>query len=176
MHIWQTNLAKGKSMTPQELPPPISPRQMDMLRAVAAMAWADGKLEPDEIRLMLDEFAMLFAKTETERSNLKTRLKDYLGQNIPLEEVVPNIKSIEDRKMTLRLGYQVIQSSRRNPDEPMINLDEAAAYQRLVRILDLPPEVVADIEASIAPQDESHPNGIIKALAARLHKLLGNAN
>jgi hypothetical protein len=176
VHIWQTNLAKGKSMTPQELPPPISPRQMDMLRAVAAMAWADGKLEPDEIRLMLDEFAMLFAKTETERSNLKTRLKDYLGQNIPLEEVVPNIKSIEDRKMTLRLGYQVIQSSRRNPDEPMINLDEAAAYQRLVRILDLPPEVVADIEASIAPQDESHPNGIIKALAARLHKLLGNAN
>jgi hypothetical protein len=169
-------MAKGKSMTPQELPPPISPRQMDMLRAVAAMAWADGKLEPDEIRLMLDEFAMLFAKTEKERSDLKTRLKDYLGQNIPLEEVVPNIKSIEDRKMTLRLGYQVIQASRRNPNEPMINLDEAAAYQRLVRILDLPPEVVADIEASIVPTEESQPNGLIKSLAVRLHKLLGNAN
>lgn len=169
-------MAKGKSMTPQELPPPISPRQMDMLRAVAAMAWADGKLEPDEIRLMLDEFAMLFAKTEKERSDLKTRLKDYLGQNIPLEEVVPNIKSVEDRKMTLRLGYQVIQASRRNPNEPMINLDEAAAYQRLVRILDLPPEVVADIEASIIPTEESQPNGLIKSLAVRLHKLLGNAN
>lgn len=163
-------------MTPQELPPPISPRQMDMLRAVAAMAWADGKLEPDEIRLMLDEFAMLFAKTEKERIDLKNRLKDYLGQNIPLEEVVPNIKSVEDRKMTLRLGYQVIQASRRNPDEPMINLDEAAAYQRLVRILDLPPDVVADIEASIIPHEESNPNGIIKSLALRLHKLLGNAN
>jgi hypothetical protein len=163
-------------MTPQELPPPISPRQMDMLRAVAAMAWADGKLEPDEIRLMLDEFAMLFAKTETERSALKTRLKDYLGQNIPLEEVVPNIKSVEDRKMTLRLGYQVIQASRRSPNEPMINLDEAAAYQRLVRILDLPSDVVADIEAAIVPPEESYPNGIIKSLASRLHKLLGNAN
>ncbi|MCE2886528.1 MAG: TerB family tellurite resistance protein [Pseudanabaena sp.] len=163
-------------MTPQELPPPISPRQMDMLRAVAAMAWADGKLEPDEIRLMLDEFAMLFAKTEKERIDLKNRLKDYLDQNIPLEEVVPNIKSVEDRKMTLRLGYQVIQASRRNPDEPMINLDEAAAYQRLVRILDLPPDVVADIEASIIPHEESNPNGIIKSLALRLHKLLGNAN
>jgi len=146
-------------MTPQELPPPISPRQMDMLRAVAAMAWADGKLEPDEIRI-----------------DLKNRLKDYLDQNIPLEEVVPNIKSVEDRKMTLRLGYQVIQASRRNPDEPMINLDEAAAYQRLVRILDLPPDVVADIEASIIPHEESNPNGIIKSLALRLHKLLGNAN
>ena len=163
-------------MALQELPPPISPRQMDMLRAVAAMAWADGTLEPDEIRIMLDEFAMLFAKTDAERTALKSRLKDYLGQNIPLEEVVPNIKSVEDRKMTLRLGYQVIQASRRDPDEPMINLYEAAAYQRLVRILDLPPEVVADIEASIAPPEESNPNGIIKALASRLHKLLGNAN
>lgn len=161
-------------MTLQELPPPISPRQMDMLRAVAAMAWADGILEPDEIRVMLDEFAVLFAKSETERDSLKSRLKEYLGQNIPLEEVVPHIKSIEDRKMTLRLGYQVIQASRRNPDEPMINLDEAAAYQRLVRILDLPADVVADVEASIVPSEDSHPNGIIKSLASRLHKLLNN--
>jgi hypothetical protein len=161
-------------MTLQELPPPISPRQMDMLRAVAAMAWADGTLEPDEIRVMLDEFAVLFAKSETERDSLKNRLREYLGQNIPLEEVVPHIKSIEDRKMTLRLGYQVIQASRRNPDEPMINLDEAAAYQRLVRILDLPSDVVADIEASIVPTEEAHPNGIIKSLAFRLHKLLNN--
>ena len=161
-------------MALQELPPPISPRQMDMLRAVAAMAWADGKLEPDEIRLMLDEFATLFATSETERSSLKIQLRDYLGQNIPLEEVIPNIKSIEDRKMILRLGYQVIQASRRHPDEPMVNLDEAAAYQRLVRILDLPADVVAEIEGAIASTDESHPNGIVKALASRLHKLLGN--
>jgi hypothetical protein len=147
---------------------------MDMLRAVAAMAWADGKLEPDEIRLMLDEFANLFATSETERSSLKIQLRDYLGQNIPLEEVIPNVKSVEDRKTILKLGYQVIQASRRNPNEPMVNLDEAAAYQRLVRILDLPADVVTEIEQAIAQTDQSHPNGIIKALASRLHKLLGN--
>jgi hypothetical protein len=162
-------------MALQELPPPISPRQMDMLRAVAAMAWADGKLEADEIRLMLDEFATLFATSDSQRSSLKIQLRDYLGQNIPLEEVIPNIKSVEDRKMILKLGYQVIQASRRNPDEPMVNLDEAAAYQRLVRILDLPADVVADIEGAIANTDRPpHPNGIVKALALRLHKLLGN--
>jgi hypothetical protein len=125
---------------------------------------------------MLDEFAVLFAKTDADRSSLKTRLKEYLGQNIPLEEVVPNIQNIEDRKMTLRLGYQVIQASRRNLNEPMINIYEAAAYQRLVRLIDLPPEVVADIEAAIIPYEESQPNGIIKSLASRLHKLMGNAN
>jgi hypothetical protein len=147
---------------------------MDMLRAVAAMAWADGKLEPDEIRLMLDEFAALFAKSETERDSLKIQLRDYLGQNIPLEEIIPNIKSLEDRKTILKLGYQVIQASRRNPDEPLVNLDEAAAYQRLVRILDLPADVVTEIEEAIAPTDESLPNGIVKTLASKLHKLLGN--
>ena len=159
-----------------EIPPPISPRQMDMLRVVSAMAWADGKLEPDEIRLMIDEFAILFAKTDAERSSLKTQLRDYVGQNIPLEEVVTNIKSVEDRKMTLRLGYQVIQASRRSPNEPLVNLDEAAAYQRLVRILALPSEVVADIEASITPPEQTNSNGIIKALVSRLHKLMGNAD
>ncbi len=163
-------------MKPQELPPPISPRQMDMLRAVSAMAWADGILEPEEIQMMLDEFAILFAKTDSDRHSLKLQLREYLGQNIPLEEVIPNIQNFEDRKMTLRLGYQVIQSSRRNPDEPMVNLDEAAAYQRLVRILDLPPEVVADIEAAIAPPEQSQSDGIIKTLAFSLHKLLGKTS
>jgi len=162
-------------MSLQELPPPINPRQMDMLRAVSAMAWADGKLEPDEIRLMLDEFAILFANSEADRTTLKNSLREYLSQNIPLEEVVPNIKSIEDRKMTLRLGYQVIQASRRNPDEPMVNLDEAAAYQRLVRILDLAPEIVAEVEALNKLSEQPNSNGIIKSLASRLHKLIGNS-
>ncbi|MBD2152207.1 TerB family tellurite resistance protein [Pseudanabaena sp. FACHB-1277] len=161
-------------MTTPELPPPISPRQMDMLRAVASMAWADGTLEPDEIRLMLDEFAVLFAKDEAGRDSLKKELKEYLGQNIPLEEVVPSIKSVEDRQMVLRLGYQVIQASRRSPNEPMINLDEAAAYQRLVRMLDLPAETVAEIEAAIACEEQASDKSIIRSLASRLHKLLGS--
>jgi len=162
-------------MTLPELPPPISPRQMDMLRAVAAMAWADGTLEPDEIRVMLDEFAVLFAKDDIGRDSLKKELKQYLEQNIPLEEVIPNIKSADDRQMVLRLGYQVIQSSRRNPDEPMINLDEAAAYQRLVRMLDLPAETVAEIETAIANEEQSADKSIISSLASRLHRLLGNS-
>ena len=162
-------------MTLPELPPPISPRQMDMLRAVAAMAWADGTLEPDEIRVMLDEFAVLFAKDDIGRDSRKKELKQYLEQNIPLEEVIPNIKSADDRQMVLRLGYQVIQSSRRNPDEPMINLDEAAAYQRLVRMLDLPAETVAEIETAIANEEQSADKSIISSLASRLHRLLGNS-
>ncbi len=153
-------------------PPPISPRQMDILRAVTAMAWSDGHLEPDEIRVMLDEFALLFGKDEAEQQNLKKTLREYLTQNIPLEEIIPHISRVEDRKMVLRLSYQVIQSSRRNPNEPMVNMDEAAAYQRLLRMLDLPKETVEDIEASVVPPDPNQVSGFMQALAGRLHHLM----
>jgi uncharacterized membrane protein YebE (DUF533 family) len=161
-------------MPTQPLPPPINPRQMDILRAVASMAWADGQLEPDEIRLMSDEFAILFAKSEVEKSTLKQNLREYFDQNLPLDEIIPQIERIEDRKLVLRLAYQVIQASRRRPDEPRVNLDEAAAYQRLVRMLDLPADDVADIEASVIPTDEIQATGLIKALAARLHSLISS--
>jgi hypothetical protein len=149
---------------------------MDILRAVTAMAWADGTLEPDEIRLMLDEFALLFAKDKQSQQSLKNSLKEYLSQNIPLEEIIPNIKRIEDREMVLRLGYQVIQSSRRNPDEPMINVDEAAAYQRLIRMLDLPSATVIKIEQE-SNADANSPNlSTMQSLATKLSQIMENAD
>ncbi len=151
-----------------ELPPPISPRQMDILRAITAMAWADGVLEPDEINLMLDEFAILFAPPQinpAEQERFKARLKEYLGQNIPLEEVIPQIKP-EDRKLVAQLGYQVISVSRRQPEEPLINLEEAAAFQRLIRLLGLSDAELAEITHQ--PQDTTEP----QSLARKVHEIL----
>jgi len=148
--------------------PPISPRQMDILRVVTALAWADGHLEPDEIQLMLTEFARLFAKpsaTETDREQLKVALQEYLGQNIPLEEVVPAIKP-EDRLLVAQLAYQVINASRRSPDEPKINLDEAAAFQRLIRLLKLSDAEVEAVTLLSADSLDSH------ALAVKIHEIL----
>ncbi len=159
-------------MPTQPSPPPITPHQMAILRAVTAMAWADGQLEPDEIRLMLDQFAMLFAKTEVEQRSLKQSLREYLGQIVPLEEVIPHLQTEVDRKLVLKLSYQVIQASRRSPGEPNVNLDEAAAYQRLIRLLDLSADDVADIEAEVIPSDEASQGGIIQSLASRLHQLI----
>jgi hypothetical protein len=154
-------------------PPPINPHQMDILRAVTAMAWADGQLEPDEIRLILDQLAQLFANTEEEQRSLKQNMREYLGQNIPLEEVIPNLKSKDERKLVLSLGYQVIQASRRQPGEPMVNVDEAAAYQRLKRLLKLPPDDVIDVEEEVIPEIAGHENNsIVQNLAAKLHQLI----
>ncbi|MFN3926002.1 MAG: TerB family tellurite resistance protein [Pseudanabaenaceae cyanobacterium] len=149
-----------------ELPPPISPRQMDMLRAVTAMAWADGQLEPDEIKLMLAEFARLFAKSPEQEESLKSQLEEYLGQNIPLEEIVPRIRP-NDRPIVAQLAYQVIAVSRRQPNEPAINLEEAAAWQRLVRLLQLSEEETGEIIGS--GMNVSHDP---HTLASKIHEIL----
>jgi hypothetical protein len=150
-----------------ELPPPISPRQMDILRAVTAMAWADGVLEPDEINLMLDEFALLFSSQTSpdQQERFKARLKEYLGQNLPLEEVIPQINP-EDRKLVAQLAYQVINASCRRPEEPKINLEEAAAFQRLIRLLGLSDAEVEEITLLRDSSDEP------QSLAVKIHEIL----
>jgi hypothetical protein len=136
-------------MIMEPLPPAITPFQMDILRVVTAMAWSDGELEPDEITVMLEQFAQLFATNDEDRRSLVQELRAYLDQNLPLDECLKRLRRQEDKQLVLRLSYQVIQASRRTPDEPMINLDEAVAYQKLVKLLDLPAANVEAIEAEV---------------------------
>ncbi|MGA7954131.1 MAG: hypothetical protein WCA07_11495, partial [Gloeobacterales cyanobacterium] len=65
-------------------PPLITPHQMKLLRAVTAMAWADGQLEPGEEELLVESLAALFAHLPQEA--LKVQLRRFVQQNIPLEE------------------------------------------------------------------------------------------
>ncbi|AFY73800.1 Tellurite resistance protein TerB [Synechococcus sp. PCC 7502] len=136
-------------MIMEPLPPAITPYQMDILRVVTAMAWSDGELEVDEITVMLEQFAQLFASSDAERSALVQELREYFNQNLPLEDCLKRLRRHEDKQLVLKLSYQVIQASRRQPDEPLINLDEAAAYQKLKQLLELSDTEVAEIEAEV---------------------------
>jgi len=153
----------------EPLPPSITPYQMDILRVVTAMAWSDGELEPDEITVMLEQFAQLFAPDADKRRSLIQELREYLDQNLPLEHSLSRLRRDEDRHLVLKLSYQVIQASRRKPDEPAINLDEAAAYQKLVKLLDLSATDVAAIEA--ASNSLATKNLSISDVAAQLQSL-----
>jgi len=128
-------------------PPSITPQQMNLLRVVAAMAWADGDLAPEEVQVMLDRLSGLFAVADGHQEQLKLELQDYLQQNIPLEELIYKLESQADKALVLKLGYEVIYCSSRTPDEPNINMQEAAAYQQLVKLLTLPPGEVSRLEA-----------------------------
>ncbi|USR89322.1 TerB family tellurite resistance protein [Phormidium yuhuli AB48] len=148
-------------------PPPISPRQMNLLRIVAAMAWADGELAQEEVEVMLSRFSELFAKSPEQRQKLREDLQAYCIQNIPLEDLVPKLQSDDERELVLRLGYEVIASSSRTPDEPKINEEEATAYQKLRELLGLPEAKVKEIEAKEFSFDSDDPS-LVESLGESL--------
>lgn len=131
-----------------QLPPSITPRQMNLLRIVLALAWADGSLAKEEADVMLTNFSQVFATTQASQESVKQELQSYLVQDLPLEELVPQLSTQAEKEFVLRLGYEVISSSARTPDEDLINQDEQAIYQKLVDLLELPSVVVERIEQS----------------------------
>ncbi len=152
-------------------PPSISPAQMTLLRTVATMAWSDGDLAEEEIEMMLDQFSRLFASEPVQQERLQLELRDYLAQNIPLEELVPKLTSSAQRQVVLRLGYQVISSSARSPGEDLINQEEAEAYQRLVSLLALPEDIVHSIEQE-CQHAENQPDNLVDHLTATLESFI----
>lgn len=151
-------------------PPSITPRQMNLLRVVTSMAWSDGHLASEEIDLMLDRFSGMFAADAPQQQRLRQELQEYMTQNIPLEELTPKLQSVEERELVLRLGYEVIRSSSRTPAEEKINEEEAAAYNKLVQLLDLPAEAVQRVESEASTQASS--DGIVDSLTRKLEKFI----
>mgnify|MGYP002780545493 CR=1 FL=1 len=148
-------------------PPSISPSQMTLLRIVSTMAWSDGHLADEEVDVMLDQFSHLFASNPGQQAALRDELRDYLMQNLPLEELVPKLTSADERELVLKLGHQVISASTRTPGEDPINAEEADAYSRLVSLLNLPNDVVARVEQESGQPAADH-NNLIEQLTAEL--------
>ncbi|MDV3347957.1 TerB family tellurite resistance protein [Leptolyngbyaceae cyanobacterium CCMR0082] len=158
-----------------QLPPSITPRQMNLLRIVLALAWADGNLAKEEADVMLTNFSQVFANTPEAQEAVKQELQGYLVQDIPLEEVVPNITTQAEKEFVLRLGYEVISASARTPDEDLINQDEQATYEKLVDLLGLPSGTVQRIEqsAQIAlGQNQAQGSNVVDLLTYQLREHL----
>jgi hypothetical protein len=147
-------------------PPSITPDQMNLLRIVASMAWSDGNLAEEEVDVMLTQFSQLFGNSD-QQDALKEELRDYLMQNIPLEELVPRLTSRSEKELVLKLGYQVISASARTPEEAKINPEEAKAYSKLIQLLDLPTEQVAHLEQAAA-QDSLQRGGLVDHMTEEL--------
>lgn len=130
-------------------PPPISPKQMNILRAVTAMAWADGVLEANEIAIMTAKLSEAFANTPAARNHLAEKIRSYFNQQIPLEEVLPKLPDPSDRRFILKLGYMVISASARNNTEPLVNDDELGAFQKLARMLELSDDAIHEVSEAV---------------------------
>ena len=162
-------------MTVQPPPPPsITPRQMNLLRIVTYMAWSDGQLAQEEVELMLNCFSSLFA-TGDSQEQLQEELRDYLMQNIPLEESIPKLESQQERELVLKLGYEVIACSARTPDEPNINEEEEVAYQKLKQLLNISRDVVKRIEAEATNElNQRQKERIVEMMTRGLEQFMKN--
>lgn len=154
-----------------QTPPPITPRQMNLLRIVASMAWSDGNLADEEVDVMLDCFSNIFAANADQQQTLRQELRDYLMQNIPLSELTVKLQNNEDRELVLRFGYEVIYASACTPDEERINADESVAYQHLIQLLGLSLEVVKRIESEVMIASDSS-EGMVDSITRKLEELV----
>ena len=128
--------------------PSISESQMKMLRIVASMAWSDRYFAPEQEELIVSRFCNILSADVEQQEELKQELRNYLAVDVPSEELVAELESPEERELILKLSYEVIKIGARTPNEPMINEEEAVAYEKLVKLLDLPEEVVRRVESS----------------------------
>ena len=119
----------------------LTPEQMLLLRIAATMAWADHNFADVQQEVILDRLSRKFAHSPEEQATLRDDLKDLLAKEIPLEELVPQLTTDAQREDALMLSYEVISSN-------TINQTEAVVYQKLLNLLNLPPETVQRLEAA----------------------------
>ncbi|MBD2256805.1 urea ABC transporter ATP-binding protein UrtD [Pseudanabaena sp. FACHB-2040] len=119
----------------------ITPEQMLILRIAAAMAWADDNFDPVQQEVILSELSRQFAPDSASQEALREELQGLLAKRIPLEELVPLLKTPQQQELAVKLSYEVISSN-------TINETEAGVYQHLLSLLNLPPETVARLEAA----------------------------
>ncbi len=122
--------------------PSITPEQMNIIRIAASMAWADNNFAPEQLDVILSNLSREFATSEEHQSSLKKELQNYLARNIPLEELVPNLKSFGEKERVLKLSYEIIRSNE-------INEHEVIVYQKLLKLLDLSTEIIEQVETEI---------------------------
>ena len=122
--------------------PSITPEQINILRIAASMAWADGNFAPEELDVVLSRLSQEFATTTEHKERLQQELQNYLSKNVALEELVSELTTNQEKEKVLRLSYEIIRSNE-------INELETKAYQNLLQLLDLPPEIVEQVEREI---------------------------
>jgi urea transport system ATP-binding protein len=122
--------------------PTVTPAQMASLKIAALIADTDGDLSSEEMNQVLHRLSQRFAQDAEHQAQLKQVLRDSVSQDLALSDLVADLTSAADRELALRLSYDVLCAYRVNPQE-------AATYQQLLPMLDLPPETVQRLEADV---------------------------
>jgi len=153
----------------------MTPEQELLLQILAAVAWSDGRLTRQEIRLLLDQLVPEFAGQDmVSQDHLWSELYDRLFAYYDLEELLQKPPPDHHREWLLRLSYLLIQAGA-SPGETAIVPAEQRAYRRLVEWLNLPPEVVDQIEQTAQADVIFHQGQPLAALRAQIQHFFSGA-
>jgi uncharacterized tellurite resistance protein B-like protein len=129
---------------------PSRQRQLDLLRIVCCVAWADGDVSDHERQLLERLVAQYFPQPQEEEGEsiltAARQLAAWAQELSALEELVPRLTIPEDRLLALKLSYLMARIDRQAPEESSINAQEKRAYRRLVELCALPEEDVREAE------------------------------
>lgn len=124
--------------------PTISGEQLQTLRAIATLAWADDSLAPAEAEVILDQLSRAFTSDRVHQQDLRDELRDYLNQRVPAEHAIAELR---DRELAVKLGYEVIRAS--SDGGARVNAMERQAYERFLALVGLPAAAVRRLEAEV---------------------------
>jgi len=174
---------------------------LNILKIVSAMAWADGKLDKEEIDVLMEQFKVdlpvdpqpivyleenitfydpfstnpiIYEQIETRiksESAFKDILWDYKDNPIPLPELVCKLGSIEDRCLAVKLSYMVIKACA-DKEGDLISPQEKVVYRQLLELTQLDNETVKKIEWKASQELEKFQHPF-KALLHNVKSFLG---
>lgn len=141
--------------------------QLDLLRVVCCVAWADGDVSADKKRLLEKLVAKYFPSRDGSGANQEAglQLAAWTIDSSVLEEVIPRLTSGEDRALALKLSCMMAKVGQRPQDSSPINPAEKVLYRQLVEALGLSESEVAEAE-SAAEQELSSDKELWAALGA----------
>ncbi len=124
--------------------PSLSPRQFTILRTVAAIADADGKISEPEMAVILDNLSRVFEGTGSDPVHLRQELQNYLLQEVEVDfaNLAAELPEREDRELVLRLSRDIVAVHRQTPNTDYLEWD---AYQQLLQGLNLPMSAIASV-------------------------------
>jgi urea transport system ATP-binding protein len=126
--------------------PSLSSQQLKILRIISSIAWSDGYLTEAEIDIIISRLSKVFSNDSEEQEKLQQELKDYLFTDGDIDHLLEQIDSQEDKELIVQISYEIIGSSSNYSDDNSIQEFERLAYQRLLKKINLPTEIVQKIQ------------------------------
>ncbi len=131
---------------------PLSGGQRALLRLVCWVAMADGDFAEEERRLLERLVERLVPQESGAAEEAVHALAAEALQRSDPQALVAQLSDDDERQLAVKLAYQMACSNQRPQDASQINSAEKVAYRRLVELLDLPENEVAEAEWAAAEE------------------------